>query len=95
MSSLPEGRANDEFVSIRRSTLKAIGEALEATAYTQLSMHKLASGLFDAPEMHEAFLHAVRDMTRSAVKRLQACMSEIEGSPHLGNFSDELAEDGL
>jgi hypothetical protein len=80
----------DEGVMISRSTLRAIANTLETAVHVQVSMRRLASNMFDAPEMHEAFLHIVREMTRSSVMRMEACMKEIPGAPCLGYFDGEL-----
>lgn len=82
--------AQSDVVVVSREQLEKVGKTLAELATAQLSLHKLADDMHDKDHLRHAFYTMVKEISRSSVKRLDACMGFVPGAGHFGNFDDEL-----
>lgn len=71
--------------------VRDVARCLNEAAYAALAMRRLA---IDAQQGDPAFyLTAIAELARSTFRRIDACTVRLEGSPAIGNFATEFAEE--
>jgi len=86
-------RAAHEKPVLTKKDLGEISTRLTEAAFSLLAMHQLAIDAQQA-DANEWYLIAIREMSRSTFRGLDACIERLTHAPAIGNFATEFSGPG-